>query len=67
MHIFKMYWDTIRCTEEHKDLSEGAREDMGDIERYGDIREGVRDIMGNKERVWAMTGFLGLIMRRTDM
>jgi hypothetical protein len=30
MHIFKMFWDTIRCTEKHKDLSEGARVDMGD-------------------------------------
>jgi hypothetical protein len=67
MHIFKMFWDTIRCTEEHKDLSEGAREDKGNMERYWDITEGVRDIMGNKERVWAMTGFLGLIMRRTGM
>jgi uncharacterized protein involved in copper resistance len=67
MHIFKMFWDTIRCTEDHKDLSERAREDMGDMERYWDITEGVRDIMGNKERVWAMTGFLGLIMRLTDM
>jgi hypothetical protein len=45
---------------------EGARVDMGDIERYCDIKEGVRDIMGNKERDWAMTGFLGLIMR-TDL
>jgi hypothetical protein len=32
------------------DLSEGAREDMGDMERYWDITEGVRDIMGNKKR-----------------
>jgi hypothetical protein len=66
MHIFKMFWDTIRCAEEHKDLSEGAREDMGDMERNWDITD-VRDIMGNNERVWAMTGFLGPIMRRTDM
>jgi uncharacterized protein involved in copper resistance len=36
---------------------------MGDMGRYWDITEGVRDIMGNKERDWAMTGFLGLIMR----
>jgi hypothetical protein len=54
MHIFQMYWDTIRCTEKHKDLSEGAREDM---ERYWDITEGVRDIMGNKESDLAVTGF----------
>jgi hypothetical protein len=67
MHIFKMFWDTIRCTEKHKDLSEGAREDMGDMERYWDIKEGVRDILENKERDWAMTGLLGLIMKRTDM
>jgi hypothetical protein len=39
---------------------------MGDMESYWDIREGVRDIMGYKERDWAMTGFLGPIMRRTD-
>jgi hypothetical protein len=37
------------------------------LKRYWDIMEGVRDIMGNKERDWDMTGFLGLIMRRTDM
>jgi hypothetical protein len=48
MHIFKMFWDTIRCTEDHKDLSERAREDMGDMERYWDITEGVRDIMGTR-------------------
>jgi hypothetical protein len=57
MHIFQMYWDIIRCTEKHKDLSEEAREDMGDMERYWDITEGVRDIMGNKERDLAMTDF----------
>jgi hypothetical protein len=57
MHILEMFWDTIGCTEKHRDLSEGAREDMGDMEKYWDIREGVRDIMGNKERDWAMTGF----------
>jgi hypothetical protein len=67
MHIFKMFWDTIRCTEKHKDLSGGGREDMGDMERYWDIPEGVRDIMENKERDWAMTGFSGLIMRRSDI
>jgi hypothetical protein len=48
MHIFKMFWDTIRCIENFKDLSEGAREDMWHMERYWDITEGVRDIMGNK-------------------
>jgi uncharacterized protein involved in copper resistance len=67
MHIFKMFWDPIRCTKKHIDLSEEAREDMGEIERYWDITEGVRYIMGNKERDWSMTGFLGLIIRRTDM
>jgi hypothetical protein len=67
MHIFKMFWDTIRCKEKHKDLSEGGREDMGDMERYWDLKEGARVIMGNKESDWAMAGFLGLIMRRTDM
>jgi uncharacterized protein involved in copper resistance len=67
MHIFKMFWDTISCTKNYKDLSEGAREDIWYMERYWDITEGVRDLMGNKERDWAMAGFLGLIMRRTDM
>jgi hypothetical protein len=67
MHIFKMFWDSIRFTEKHKDLSEGARKDIGDMERYWNITEGGRDIIGNKERDCAMTGFLGLIMRRTDM
>jgi hypothetical protein len=54
MHTFKMFWDTIGCTEKHRDLSEGAREDMGDMDRYWDITEGVRYIMGNKERDLAM-------------
>jgi hypothetical protein len=67
MHIFQMYWDTIRSPKKHKDLSEGAREDMGDMERCWDITEGVRDIMGNKERDLAMTGFFGPIMRRDTL
>jgi hypothetical protein len=33
MHIFKMFWDTMGCIEKHRDLSEGAREDIGDMER----------------------------------
>jgi hypothetical protein len=33
MHIFKMFWDTIGCTEKHMDFSEGARENMRDMER----------------------------------
>jgi hypothetical protein len=52
-----MFWDTIGCTEKYINLSEGAREDMGDMERYWDNAEGVRDIMGNKESDWAMSGF----------
>jgi hypothetical protein len=54
MHIFKMFWDTMWCTEKHKNLSEGSREDMGDMERYWDFREGVSYIIGDKERDWAM-------------
>jgi hypothetical protein len=54
MHIFKTFWDTIGCTEKHMNLTEGAREDMGDMERYWDITKRVKDIM---ERHWAMTGF----------
>jgi hypothetical protein len=50
MHMFKTFWDTFRCTKKHKDLSEGAREDMWHMKRYWDITEGVKDIMGNKER-----------------
>jgi hypothetical protein len=50
MHTFKRFWDTMENTEKLRDLSEGSREDMGDMERYWDITEGVRDIMGNKER-----------------
>jgi hypothetical protein len=49
LKIFQMFWDTIRCTEKHKNLSKGAREDMGNMKRYWDVTEGVRDIMGNKE------------------
>jgi hypothetical protein len=67
MHTFKRFWDTMECTEKLGDLSKGAREDMGDMVRCWDNTEEVRDIMGNKERDWAMTGFLGLIMRRTDL
>jgi hypothetical protein len=59
MQNFKMFGDIIGCTESHNNLSEGAREDMGDMKRYWDITEGVRDIMENKERDRAMTGFLG--------
>jgi hypothetical protein len=55
-----MFWATIGCRERHKNLSEGSREDMGDMERYWNITEG--DIKGNKERDWAITCFLGLIM-----
>jgi hypothetical protein len=33
MHIFKMFWDTIGCTEKYRDLSEVSRKDMGDMER----------------------------------
>jgi hypothetical protein len=67
MHIFKMFWDTMWCTEKHKNFSEGSRENMGDMEGYWDFTEGVRDIMGDKERDWAVTDFLGLIMRGTDI
>jgi hypothetical protein len=51
MLTFKRFWDTMECTEKLRDLSERAREDKGDMERYWDIMEGVRDIMGNKERL----------------
>jgi hypothetical protein len=50
MHILKIFWDTMGCAEKHRDLSEGAREGMGDIERYWDITKGVRVVMENKER-----------------
>jgi hypothetical protein len=49
-----MFCDTMWCTEKHKNLSEGSREDIGDMERYWDFTEGVRDIIGDKERDWAM-------------
>jgi hypothetical protein len=49
-HMFKIFWDPIGYTEKHKDLSLGAREDMGDMESYWDVTEGVKDIKGNKER-----------------
>jgi hypothetical protein len=57
IHIFKMFWDTIRCTEKHMDISEEAIEDMGNMERYRDITEGVKDIMGNNERDWGHDRF----------
>jgi hypothetical protein len=31
LHTFKMFWDTMGCTERHKDFSEGVKEDMGDM------------------------------------
>jgi hypothetical protein len=40
---------------------------MGDMEGYWDFTEGVRDIIGDNKRDWAVTGFLGLIMRGTDI
>jgi hypothetical protein len=55
----------MECTENLRDLSEGAREDMGDMERNWDITEGAKDIMANNEKDWDR--FLGLLMRRTDM
>jgi hypothetical protein len=67
MNIFKKFWDTMWCTKKLRDLFEGSREDMGDMEGYWDFTEGVRDIMRYKERDWAVTGFLGLIMRGTDI
>jgi hypothetical protein len=57
MHILEMFWDTMWCTEKHKNLFEGSREDMDEMERYWDFTEGIRDIMGDKKRDWAMTGF----------
>jgi hypothetical protein len=46
MHTTKMLWDTMGRTEKQRDLYAGAREDMGDIDRYWDVTAGVRDIMG---------------------
>jgi hypothetical protein len=67
MHTFKMFWDTMWCTEKHKNFSEGSRENMGNMEGYWDFTEDVKDIMGDKERDLAVTGFLGLIMRAIDI
>jgi hypothetical protein len=47
-----MFWDTIRCTEKHKDLSEVARVDMVDMERYWDITEGSMTSWGTKRETW---------------
>jgi hypothetical protein len=57
MHIFKMFWDTMGYTEKDNYLSEGAREDMGDMVRDWDITEGVRDNIENKERDWSIIVF----------
>jgi hypothetical protein len=56
MHTFKMFWNTMWCTERHKDLSRGVREDIRDMGMYWDITERARDIMGNNERDWAVEG-----------
>jgi hypothetical protein len=56
-----MFWDTMGCTERHKDLSKGVREDMG---MYWDITERVRDIIGNNERDWAMVGRFRVILAK---
>jgi hypothetical protein len=32
LHIFKMFCDTMGCTERHKDLSEMVKEDLGDMD-----------------------------------
>jgi hypothetical protein len=43
MHILKTFWNTMLCTKKLRDLFEGSRENMGDMEGYWDI-------MGDKER-----------------
>jgi hypothetical protein len=40
MHILKLFWDTMWCTEKHKNFSEGSWEDMGDMDGYWDFTEG---------------------------
>jgi hypothetical protein len=63
MHNFKMFWDTIRCTEEHKDLSEGAREDMGDMERYWE--DHVTELERNlSQRIYALSRLRSYIPRK---
>jgi hypothetical protein len=47
-----MFWDTIRYTERHKDLSEMVREDLGDMEGYCDTTVRSKDIKGT----WRGTG-----------
>jgi hypothetical protein len=49
-----MFWDTLGCTERHKDLFDGVRKDIRDMGWSWDTTEMVRDIMVNKERDWAM-------------
>jgi hypothetical protein len=62
LHIFKMVWATVGYTKRHKDLSEGVREDIGDMKKYWNVRKGARYIMGNKERDWAMADFFWVII-----
>jgi hypothetical protein len=54
-----MFSDTMGCTERHKDLSEGVRENMGAMgRRYSDITKKVRNIMGTKRRTGPWWGSL---------
>jgi hypothetical protein len=54
-----MFWDTMGCTERHKDLSEMFREDLGEMEGYWDTTVRSKDIKGKMERDWVMADFLG--------
>jgi hypothetical protein len=50
LHIIKVFWTIMRCTERHMNITEGVGEDVGDLGRYWDIAEKVRATMGNMKR-----------------
>jgi hypothetical protein len=50
LFIFKVFWRTIGGTESHKDLSEGVREDMGDIRKYWSFTEWSRTSWRTRRR-----------------
>jgi hypothetical protein len=58
MHMFKMFWGTIGCSEKHKVAYGGHGEVLG----HQGGGQGHHGEQGER-----LTGFLGLIMRRTDM
>jgi hypothetical protein len=58
MHTFKMLWDTMGSTEKHRDLSEGAREEMKDMRGTGTSHRGSGTSWGTRKETGPCQFFL---------